>query len=222
MAGSRIPGPVCGSNAPPLDDGTLMRWWAPLPGRLGLEAASSNPRQWHNFSRAGGFASSTLTMSPQATAFLRTIEKLRLQPYDDCSGGDVDEWVKGATIGYGHLIAQAEWDKYKDGITKDQADDLFRSDVAPFERVVGDTIAVGLQQYEFDALVILAFNIGIAGFRNSTVALIINGPRSELHQLALEHALMSWNKAHGKFNAGLANRRAAEWRIYTSASYVRW
>lgn len=32
----------------------------------------------------------------------------------------------------------------------------------------------------------------------------------------------AWNKSQGKVNAGLTNRRAAEWRIYTSGIYARW
>lgn len=161
-------------------------------------------------------------MSPDAVALLKAIEALRLRPYDDQTGKNVDDWVKGATIGYGHLISAAEWVKHRNGITEEQADSLFRADAAPFERVVGETISVGLQQYEFDSLVILAFNIGIEAFRKSTVALIVNGPHSDLQELALESAWKIWNKSQGKFSSGLANRRAAEWRIYTGAVYARW
>ena len=219
MSSCRIPGPICGSNSPPLDEGTLARWLMPAPGPL---CHAPPPRQSYRYSRAGGFTASALTMSPEAVALLKAIETLRLKPYDDQTSKDITAWVQGATIGYGHLIAKAEWDTYKDGITAEQADALFLADAAPFERVVGDTITVGLQQYEFDALVILAFNIGPAGFRNSSVAKLVNDPKAVTSHTSLEDAWKAWNKSQGKVSAGLINRRAAEWRIYTSAVYARW
>jgi GH24 family phage-related lysozyme (muramidase) len=161
-------------------------------------------------------------MSPEGVALLKAIETLRLAPYDDQTGKDISAWVKGATIGYGHLIAKDEWATYKDGITGTEADALFLSDAEPFERAVRETIKVGVQQYEFDAMVILAFNIGPAGFRNSAVAKLVNDPKALTVHASIEDAWKSWNKSQGKVSEGLINRRAAEWRIYTSAIYARW
>jgi GH24 family phage-related lysozyme (muramidase) len=161
-------------------------------------------------------------MSPPAADLLKAIEELRLTPYDDQTGKDISAWVAGATIGYGHLIKRGEWETYKGGITLEQADALFRSDAEPFEATVGETIIVGLQQYEFDALVILAFNIGYSGFRESTVARLVNRPDPVDGLIKLETAWKSWNKSQGKVNKGLINRRNAEWRIYTQAVYERW
>lgn len=219
MSGFRIPGPVFGSNAPPLDDGTLARWWTPAPG---LICEKPPQRQSHHYSRVGGFITSMLTMSPEAVALLQAIETLRLTPYDDQTGKEINTWVEGATIGYGHLIAPNEWATYKDGITEQQADALFKADAEPFELAVGQAITVGVQQYEYDAMVILAFNIGQAGFRNSAVAKLVNNPKAVTGYASLENAWKSWNKSQGKVMQGLTNRRAAEWRIYTSAVYARW
>ena len=163
-----------------------------------------------------------LALSPEAVALLQAIETLRLKPYDDQAAKDIDTWVKGATIGYGHLIKKHEWDTYKDGITQEQAEALFQADAAPFITAVGDSIIVGVQQYEFDAMVILAFNIGETGFRNSSVIKLINKPMAGSNDAALELAWKSWNKSQGKPSKGLDNRRAAEWRIYTDANYARW
>jgi len=219
MSCFRIPGPICGSNAPPLDTGTLVRWWTPAPGPM---CVAPPPRQWYQYSRAGGFAAATLTMSPQAVALLKAIETLRLAPYDDQTSKDISAWVEGATIGYGHLIAKGEWATYRDGITEAQAKALFRADAEPFERAVGAAITVNVQQYEFDAMVILAFNIGQSGFRNSSVAKLVNDPKAVTGHASLEDAWKSWNKSQGKVMKGLINRRAAEWRIYTSATYAGW
>lgn len=219
MGSCRIPGTICGSSTPPFDSGTLALWWTPTPGLVCVEPP---PREWHHYSRWGGFSAAMLTMSPEAVALLKAIETLRLTPYDDQTGGTITNWVEGATIGYGHLIAKNEWNTYKDGITVEGADALFLADAEPFERVVGESITVGVQQYEFDAMVILAFNIGPSGFRNSSVAKLVNDPKAVTTYASLEDAWKSWNKSQGKVNKGLINRRAAEWRIYTSATYARW
>jgi len=47
-------------------------------------------------------------MSNQGMGLLKSIEKLRLKPYDDQTGKEISSWVKGATIGYGYLIDPGE------------------------------------------------------------------------------------------------------------------
>ena len=223
MSGFRTPGPVCGSrDLPPLDAGTMTRWWSPPPGPMCLAPPPPPPRRWYHQSRAGGFAAAHLTMSPEAVTLLKSIEELHLLPYDDQTGKDISAWVAGATIGYGHLIKKAEWATYKAGITAEQAEALFLADAAPFETAVGEAITVGVQQYEYDALVILAFNIGVSGIKGSSVAKLVNDPKAVTGHANLEAAWKSWNKSQGKVNKGLNNRRAAEWRIYTTATYARW
>ncbi len=174
-------------------------------------------------------------MSPEVVKLLQAIEEPRLKPYDDHTGKEINNWVLGATIGYGHLIAsKEEWPTYKDGITQPQADALFLADAEPKEQAVRETIIVGVQQYEYDAMVILTFNIGgdvnnqSKGFRYSSVAKLINDPNPPKNHLALlETAWKSYNKSRNKegtlvLNKGLVNRRAAEWCIYTTGVYKRW
>ncbi|HEG8218073.1 TPA: lysozyme, partial [Campylobacter jejuni] len=103
-------------------------------------------------------------LSNDGQNLLKNIEKLRLKPYNDQNGKEITSYVKGATIGYGHLIGQNEWDLYKNGITLQEADKLFKSDLLPFENAVKNSINSSLAQNEFDALVILCFNIGIDNF----------------------------------------------------------
>lgn len=222
MGGFRVPGPVCGTRSAGLDDGTMARLLTPAPGPMCLPPAAQPKPQWHNVSVAGGFAAASLCLSPEAVDLLKAIETLRLKPYDDQTGKEITAWVKGATIGYGHLIAEAEWATYQDGLTEAQATELFRKDLAPFEQAVGQAISVGVQQYEFDAMVILAFNIGKTGFRDSSVARIVNNGAGHPDLAVLEVAWKAWNKSQGKVSTGLNNRRAAEWRIYTSGIYARW
>ncbi|EOI8655489.1 hypothetical protein ACMXEJ_001831 [Campylobacter jejuni] len=52
-------------------------------------------------------------LSNDGQNLLKNIEKLRLKPYNDQNGKEITSYVKGATIGYGHLIGQNEWDLYK-------------------------------------------------------------------------------------------------------------
>ena len=229
MPSYRIPGSLCASVFAPPDTGTSCLWQTAAPGGLCInelsspETATQPPlRQWHYFSVATGFPPSLLAVSPAGLDLIKGIEELHLLPYDDQTGKGISAWVKGATIGYGHLIAQADWASYKKGIAQAGADALFDTDLAPFVQTVCDTITVGLQQYEFDALVILAFNIGRDGFKNSSVARLVNDPRAVTGHANLEAAWKAWNKSQGKVMKGLNNRRACEWNIYTSALYERW
>jgi type VI secretion system secreted protein VgrG len=170
----------------------------------------------------GGFTPASMSLGPDGVALLKAVEDLHLQPYDDQTGKDIDQWVPGATIGFGHLIAKADWATCKDGITEAAADALFAADLAPFEAAVGSSITVGLQQHEFDALVIFAFNIGERGFKGSAVVKLINDPKAVTAYANLEAAWKAWNKSQGKVMKGLDNRRRCEWRIYTVALYERW
>ncbi|EAI0736903.1 lysozyme [Campylobacter jejuni] len=159
-------------------------------------------------------------LSNDGQNLLKNIEKLRLKPYNDQNGKEITSYVKGVTIGYGHLIGQNEWDLYKNGITLQEADKLFKSDLLPFENAVKNSINSSLAQNEFDALVILCFNIGIDNFKNSSVAKIINGEKTGYK--TLKEAWMAWNKSQNKVMQGLINRRNAEYKLYTQGGYEKW
>ena len=170
----------------------------------------------------GGKAASSFSLSADATTLLKEVETLHLKPYDDQTSKDITDWVKGATIGYGHLIAKGDWDSYKNGITETQADTLFDADLAPFVSAVGDAITVHITQNQFDALVILAYNIGGPSFSGSSVVKLVNDPNAKTSYSSLESAWKAWNKSQGKVMKGLENRRQCEWNIYSQAVYKRW
>jgi GH24 family phage-related lysozyme (muramidase) len=169
-----------------------------------------------------GFAMSDLSLSQKGIDLLKAVERLRLQTYDDQTGEDISSWVEGATIGYGHLIARNEWELYKNGIIEAQAEALFADDLAPFVRAVNRGVTADIEQHEFDACVILAFNIGVSGFSDSSALKLINDPSATTNYDSLENAWKAWNKTQGKVSQGLANRRNAEWKIYSQAIYERW
>ncbi|MGQ4584006.1 glycoside hydrolase family protein [Lysobacter sp. F60174L2] len=203
-------------------------------GGAGSGGGSSGPPPVMCVAAAGGgsgpqTASATcdddMTLSDEGEAWLKEVEKLALQPYDDQVGitdEPIIEWVEGATIGYGHLIGENEWDLYKDGITEEQAETLFQQDVAPFVDKVNEVIEVEVTANEFDAMVMLAYNIGRDGFAGSSVAKMVNDPEADTSYDTLEDAWKAWNKSQGKVNNGLINRRDAEWDMYSEGIYEHW
>src|SRR5690606_28978173 len=83
--------------------------------------------------------------------------------------------VRVWTIGYGNTFYE-DGTKVKQGdkITKERAMELFRSIVKRFEDAVNKTITRELNANQFDSLVSLSYNIGVAAFSKSTVAKRVN------------------------------------------------
>ena len=163
-----------------------------------------------------------MKLSKEGTALLKKIEVLALQPYDDqlsLKSAPIKNWVHGATIGYGYLIPQDEWDKYKNGITEAEADALFDKKISKYEKAVL-TSTGKLTQQEFDACVIFCYNIGVSGFTNSSVCKMLNGQKTNYK--TLDDAWMAWNKSQGKVMKGLTKRRQAELDIFHKGVYKGW
>ena len=103
-----------------------------------------------------------------------------------------------------------------EGVTEDtvwsqeEADEAFLKDAARFEKCVNEAVTVPMTQNEFDACVSLAFNIGCAAFRKSTLVRKLND--SDYDGAALE--FRRWDKQSGRVLAGLTRRRLAEERLF--------
>jgi lysozyme len=102
-----------------------------------------------------------------------------------------------------------------DKITKAHADNLLASDLVSYAKAIDEALgACEASQHEFDAMVSLAFNIGVAGFKGSTVLRL---HRQGDHRGAAR-AFGMWNKAtvNGTLQevVGLTRRRAAETAFY--------
>ncbi len=110
------------------------------------------------------------------------------------------------TIGYGSTGPHV-----REGmvITQQEADDLKRRDLVRFERAVAKN-AGKCSQNEFDAMVCLAFNIGIGGFLKSSV---LRHHKAGRKRKAADSFLM-WNKGGGRVLRGLTRRRKAERELY--------
>jgi lysozyme len=95
------------------------------------------------------------------------------------------------TAGVGHLITAAEKAEYPVGkhITQAQSDQWLAADLKECEDAV-NSLGVSLKQNEFDALVSLTFNIGVAGFKRSTVARRLRAGDKK----GAAEAILMWNK----------------------------
>ena len=110
------------------------------------------------------------------------------------------------TIGYGFTDGV----KLGDTMTREEADARLVEELRPYEMAVWQGCTREPNQNEFDAMVLLCFNIGPAGFRRSTVLRAHN--RGD-HQAAAR-AFGLWNKSGGKVYAGLTKRRSEESALY--------
>lgn len=147
----------------------------------------------------------TLTVGPKALSLIHHFEQCRLTAYRDSVGVPTIGW--GATY-----YPNGDRVKMGDQITQERADSMFvtileRDFAGPVRNAVGDATPA-----QFGAMVALAYNIGIAGFRKSSVLRL---HRNGDHDGAAKAFLM-WNKAGGKVLAGLTRRRNAEAALYRS------
>lgn len=99
--------------------------------------------------------------------------------------------------------------------TRHQAEEAFDREVAKFEDAVTQLVTVPINANEFDALVSLAYNIGIGsskkpGFSTSSVLKRLNkGDR-----VGAAKAFHMWNRAGGAVVNGLVQRRASEASLF--------
>lgn len=147
-----------------------------------------------------------MRMSNKGLALLKEFEGCVLRSYK-CPA---NVW----TIGYGSTGPHV-----KPGmvITRKEAEVLLIKDLDRFEKAVLKAVSKTPEQEEFDAMVSLAFNIGIGGFNKSSVVRNYN----KGDKTAAANSFGLWNKAtvNGKrvVLAGLTRRRAAEKDLFLSA-----
>jgi lysozyme len=97
--------------------------------------------------------------------------------------------------------------------TKEEINELFRTDVRDFERGVLRLVpgVVG-RQGAFDALVSISFNFGLGNLQRSTIRMKAN--RGDWEGAA--QAFMQWTKGGGKELPGLVKRRKSEMSLFLS------
>lgn len=150
----------------------------------------------------------TLVVSAGALVGIANFEAFRSVAYRDSAGI--------ATIGYGETAGV----KMGDTITPERALVRLAQSADAHARGIQKCITAPLFQYEFDAYLSLAYNIGVAGFCNSSVPTLINADRYDEacdRILAFDKA---YNPKTGRREAlrGLTTRRQAERLICLGAS----
>ena len=135
---------------------------------------------------------------------LEELEGLELKSYK-CSA---DVW----TIGLGNTFYE-DGSKVQQGqsISKERAYLLFNLISKQFEKAVNENVKVDISQNQFNALFCFVYNIGITGFKNSTLLRILNINPNDGN---IAKQFLRWNKINGKESKGLTNRRIKESALY--------
>jgi lysozyme len=109
-----------------------------------------------------------MVLSERGTQVLVDREGLRTTAYLDSVG----VW----TIGVGHADTSPNPPPVYQGmtITTEEAYAIFDVDNNTFEACIRDNVKVPLEQWEFDALVSFAFNVGMEAFKDSTMLKKLN------------------------------------------------
>lgn len=139
-------------------------------------------------------------------ALIKHYEGCSLVAYPDPGTGG-----EPITIGWGQTYKGL---KLGDKISQEAADQLLESTVATFAGDVRAAISAGMRQEQFDAMVCLAYNIGVGAFSGSTLVKLFNAGDI---QLAADQ-FPRWDKAGGKSLKGLRKRRAAERALFLGAN----
>lgn len=142
-----------------------------------------------------------MTPSAEIVEFIKSFEACRLTAYMP-TPYDVP------TIGWGSTGPDVKlgmkW-------TQAQADERFARDLAAFAGgVTGRLMGAATTQAQFDAMVSLAYNIGLGGFASST---LLRKHRAGDYDGAAAQ-FVRWNKQAGKVLNGLTRRREAEALLY--------
>jgi lysozyme len=94
--------------------------------------------------------------------------------------------------------------------TRAQAEEALKKELARFEAGVTQKVTVELNQNQFDALVSLAYNIGLGAFGTSTLLKKLNAGDYDGAVKQFER----WNKFNGKSVKGLTSRRMREAALF--------
>lgn len=149
--------------------------------------------------------------SPKGLAFLIAEEGFIPYAYNDPTNH--------ATFGVGHLLHlgpvtaadRAQWGTKAQPKPRALVERVLREDLARrYEPAVRDAVKRPLKPHQFDALLSLAFNIGTAGFKNSTVVRRLN----EGNFAGAADAILMWKKP-----AILVQRRRRERELFLHGTY---
>lgn len=122
----------------------------------------------------------------------------------------------GFTIGFGFFVPYSEAGKWSKGVTIEDAERIMREKMPAYEDQVKQYINVPLTQTEFDALTMLAYNLGGFAKATSIVNDINNG--GDFGMLQRDWMRFVHSKAPNVMK-GLMNRRKDELRVRNEMYY---
>lgn len=131
---------------------------------------------------------------------LHSREGLRLKPYLDTQG------VPTISMGNTYYLDGRKVTMKDKPLTIQQATELGKITADKFALEVDKLVKSNVNQNQFNALVSLAYNIGITGFKNSTVLRKVN---IDPNDKTIQDAFMMWTK-----NPELIGRRKSEVNQY--------
>jgi lysozyme len=145
-----------------------------------------------------------MKVNSEGYALIKKFEGCRLKAYK-CPA---NVW----TIGYGNTFYE-DGMKVKEGdvITQQRAEELAKFIIDQFAVTIEPFIQKPLNDNQFSACVSLAYNIGTAGFKRSSVFRKLNVNPLDA---TIADSFRLWNKGGGKVLKGLVRRREAEIALY--------
>lgn len=146
-----------------------------------------------------------MKISDAGLQLIMSFEGCRLEAYLDAA----NIW----TIGYGHTGSDVHRGLK---ISDDHAEELLREDLAQAEAAVNKLVTMPLTRDQFDALVSLAFNIGLNALRRSTLLRKINDGDYE----GAVREFSRWIYAGGRILPGLVKRRDDEAKLFRGGQGV--
>jgi lysozyme len=167
--------------------------------------SAAAPAVFYHIHQSKGNSMTALRMSADGRAKLMQREGVRTKAYRDSVG----VWTIGvghtAAAGPPHPVAGME-------ISRAEVDRLLSRDLGQYEKAVNAAVRVPLSQGQFDALVSFCFNIGIGGFKGSTVVKLLN----KRDYRGAADAFMKWVKP-----PEIRGRRESERQQFVRATYAQ-
>ena len=150
-----------------------------------------------------------LKVSEECIAFIKENEGFAAKPFWDYSQ---------YSVGYG---SRCEKDDYPNGITKEEADALLRSNLVNYEAMVDKVLEKGTVEHtqaQYDAIVSLTYNLGPQWMNSgyNIYRYILFGGYTEMEFV---NTMGSWCSAGGEVLAGLCKRRMEEADLYLHGDY---
>lgn len=139
-------------------------------------------------------------MSPNGINFLIEREGCILHPYLDTQN------IPTIGVGSTYYEDNTRVKMTDPPITKARAIELFKYVLKHYEMAVYSNTRDDINQNQFDALVSFTYNVGVNGFKGSTLLKRINARASDQ---SIENAFMMWTK-----NPELKGRRKKEVQLY--------